>query len=229
MNALILGATGLVGHELLELLVMDKRFEQIDLLSRRELKTREISVVNHLVDFSHLTSLPVFHKVDVLFIAFGTTIKKAGSQAKQWEIDVDIPTTVMKFAREAGVENCVLVSALGVSKKSPFFYSKMKAQLDENAASMGFKKLILVKPSVLEGPRLEKRVMEEWSITVGNLIGKTGLIDKYKPVEAINVAKAMIQGLIDLPDGTHEIPSDQIHEYAKKYTEDEFRKEIGQH
>ncbi|MFN5878345.1 MAG: hypothetical protein ACK44B_05745, partial [Flavobacteriales bacterium] len=160
--------------------------------------------------------------------AFGTTLKKAGSQAKQWEIDVDIPTNIMKLAKESGIENCVLVSALGVSKKSPFFYSKMKAQLDDNAESMGFKKLILVKPSVLEGPRVEKRVMEEWTITIGNLIGKTGLINKYKPVEAINVAKAMIQGLIDLPDGTHEISSDEIHEYAKRYTEDEFRKEIGQ-
>ncbi|MFN6015132.1 MAG: hypothetical protein ACK47F_10630 [Flavobacteriales bacterium] len=228
MNALILGASGLVGHELLELLVMDKRFEQIDLLSRRELKTREISVVNHLVDFSNLAGLPIFHKVDTLFIAFGTTLKKAGSQAKQWEIDVDIPTNIMKLAKESGIENCVLVSALGVSKKSPFFYSKMKAQLDDNAESMGFKKLILVKPSVLEGPRVEKRLMEEWTITIGNLIGKTGLINKFKPVEAINVAKAMIQGLIDLPDGTHEISSDEIHEYAKRYTEDEFRKEIGQ-
>jgi hypothetical protein len=104
----------------------------------------------------------------------------------------------------------------------------MKAQLDENAISLGFKKLVLVKPSVLEGPRLEKRAMEEWTVTIGNLIGKTGLIDKYKPVEAINVAKAMIQGFIDLPDGIHEIPSDQIHDYAQKYTQDEFRKEIGQ-
>ena len=55
MNALILGATGLVGHELLELLVMDKRFEKIDLLSRRELDMREITVTNHVVDFSNLT------------------------------------------------------------------------------------------------------------------------------------------------------------------------------
>lgn len=227
MNALILGATGLVGHELLELLVMDKRFEKIDLLSRREFEIREISVTNHRVDFTHLESLPIHHPIDVLFIAFGTTIKKAGSQAKQWEIDVDIPTSVMRLAREIGVKQCVLVSALGVSKKSPFFYSRMKAQLDENAASMGFSKLILVKPSVLDGPRPEKRTTEKLSISIGNLIGKTGLIDKYKPVESINVAKAMIQALIDLPDGQHEIASDRITQLAKKYTADEFRKEIG--
>ena len=115
MNALLLGSTGLVGHELLELLVVDSRFEKIDLLSRRELDMREISVTNHMVDFTNLLELPVHHSVDILFIAFGSTIKKAGSRAAQWEIDVDIPTTVMKLAKEIGVKQCVLISALGVN------------------------------------------------------------------------------------------------------------------
>lgn len=222
MNALILGGTGLVGHDLLELLISDKRFEKIELLSRRELDIREIKVTNHLVDFSNLRELPIYDKMDVLFITFGTTIKKAGSQTKQFEIDVDIPTLVMKLAKKKGVERCVLISALGVSLKSPFFYSRMKAQLDENAKKIGFKQLILIKPSILEGPRVEERTTEKWSILLGNAIGKTGLINKYKPVESINVAKCMVQSLLDLPDGTHEISSSKIMEYAKIYTEDEF-------
>ena len=65
MNALILGSTGLVGHELLELLVVDRRFEKIDLLSRRELDIREISVTNHMVDFASLSELPVHHPIDI--------------------------------------------------------------------------------------------------------------------------------------------------------------------
>lgn len=225
MNALILGGTGLVGHELLELLIMDKRFEKIDLLSRREMDIRELTVTNHKVDFSNLDKLPLHDPVDVLFIAFGTTIKKAGSQAKQWEVDVDIPTKVMKLAKEYGIERCVLISALGVSSMSPFFYSRMKAQLDENAQKVGFKQLILIKPSILEGPRYEQRTGEKISVAVANVIGKTGLIDKYKPVESINVAKCMIQSLLDLPEGTHEVKSDEIHEYAKKYTENEIKNE----
>lgn len=223
MNALILGSTGLVGHELLELLVVDRRFEKIDLLSRRELDIREISVTNHMVDFAILSELPVHHSIDILFIAFGSTIKKAGSKAAQWEIDVDIPTSVMKLAKEIGVKQCVLISALGVSLKSPFFYSRMKAQLDENAKSIGFEKLIIVKPSVLEGPRQEKRTGEKLSIQIGNVIGKTGLIDKYRPVEAINVAKCMIQTSLDLPNGYHEIPSNEIVDFAKKYTKQELK------
>ncbi len=223
MNALLLGSTGLVGHELLELLVVDSRFEKIDLLSRRELDMREISVTNHMVDFTNLLELPVHHSVDILFIAFGSTIKKAGSRSAQWEIDVDIPTTVMKLAKEIGVKQCVLISALGVSLNSPFFYSRMKAQLDENAKAIGFEKLIIVKPSVLEGPRKEKRTGEKLSIQIGNAIGKTGLINKYRPVEAINVAKCMIQTSFDLPNGYHEIPSNEIVDFAKKYTKQELK------
>ncbi len=222
MNALILGASGLVGHELLELLIADVRFEKIDLLSRRELDIRNINVTNHVVDFSNLEELPIHHHVDVLFITFGTTIKKAGSQAKQWEIDVDIPTMIMKYALAVGTKRCVLVSALGVSLKSPFFYQRMKAQLDENAKLMHFSQLILVKPSLLEGPRPEKRKAEKVSILLGNVIAKTGLINRYRPVASINVAKCMIQAVYDLPMGVHEIHSSEIDKFAEKYTHHEL-------
>jgi uncharacterized protein YbjT (DUF2867 family) len=223
MNAVILGATGLVGHELLELLIMDKRFTKIDLLSRREMDNREISVTNHVVDFDELNKWPIHHEVDVLFIAFGTTMKKAGSKEQQFEIDVNIPTKVMRLAKENGVKRCVVVSALGVSKKSPFFYSRMKAQLDENAIEMGFEQVVLVKPSVLEGPRMEKRPGEKMSIAIGNALAKTGMIDQFKPVESINVAKAMIQSLLTLPIGFHDVTSKEIHRLAKEYTQKEIK------
>lgn len=144
---------------------------------------------------------------------------KAGSQAKQIEIDVTIPTKVMELAKIHGIEKCVLISSLGVSAKSPFFYSRMKAQLDENARKIGFDELIIIKPSMLDGNRTEKRLGEKLSISIGNFLGKTGLINKYRPVEVINVAKCMIQSIIELPNGTFEIPSNEIVDYAKRYSE----------
>ena len=90
MKALILGATGLVGNELLQLLEADNRFEQIDLLTRRELELREVKVVNHCVDYNTLKELPIHHIPDVLFVAFGTTLKKAGSKEEQLKIDVTL-------------------------------------------------------------------------------------------------------------------------------------------
>ena len=221
MNALVLGASGLVGHELLELLILDQRFDKIDLLSRRELDIREVTVTNHVVNFDDLRELPLHHQVDVVFIAFGTTLKKAGSKDKQWQIDVEIPTKVMKLARDYGIAKCVLISALGVSKNSPFFYSRMKAQLDDNARSLNFDQLNIVKPSVLDGPRLEKRTGEKMTIAIGHFLGKSGLIDSYKPIDAIDVAKCMVQSLFECPLGVNEIPSGEIRVYAKRYTDSE--------
>ena len=225
MKALILGATGLVGNELLQLLEADNRFEQIDLLTRRELELREVKVVNHRVDYDTLKELPIHHIPDVLFVAFGTTLKKAGSKEEQLKIDVTIPTKIMKLARDLGVKNCVLISALGVSLKSPFFYSRMKAQLDENAKQLGFDKLVIIKPSVLDGLRQEKRAGEKISIQIGNVLGKSGLIDKYKPVKSLNVAKCMIQTNFELANGYHEVHSGEINTYAKKYTLEELKNE----
>ena len=225
MKALILGATGLVGNELLQLLEADNRFEQIDLLTRRELELREVKVVNHRVDYNTLKELPIHHIPDVLFVAFGTTLKKAGSKEEQLKIDVTIPTKIMKLARDLGVKNCVLISALGVSLKSPFFYSRMKAQLDENAKQLGFDKLVIIKPSVLDGLRQEKRAGEKISIQIGNVLGKSGLIDKYKPVKSLNVAKCMIQTNFELANGYHEVHSGEINTYAKKYTLEELKNE----
>jgi uncharacterized protein YbjT (DUF2867 family) len=222
MKALILGATGLVGNELLELLEEDARFEKIELVSRRELELKDMKIINHIVDFEHLNELPIANDIDVLFIAFGTTIKTAGSKEMQWKIDVDIPTRIMKLAHQKGVKHCVLISALGVSDKSPFFYSRMKAAMDKHARQVGFEKLIIIKPSVLDGFRKEERVGERISIAIGNVLGKTGLIEKYKPVPVVNVAKCMIQSYLEFPKGTHEVHSGQIHLIAKR-----FKPEIG--
>ncbi len=218
MRALILGGTGLVGNQLVKLLLDNKRFETVEILTRRELEQRNSKILIHFVDFSNLEGIILKSNVDVLFVAFGTTLKKAGSQAKQVEIDVDIPTKVMELAKKNGVKKCVLVSSLGVSTKSPFFYSRMKAQLDENAKKIGFEQLILIKPSVLDGQRSENRLGERLFVSIGNMIGRTGLINSYRPVEAINVAKCMIQSVIELPNGIHEISSNQIVEIAKKYS-----------
>jgi uncharacterized protein YbjT (DUF2867 family) len=217
MKAAILGATGLVGNELLQLLEEDARFEKIELLSRRELDLKDMKVINHLLDFDTLRELPIDNDVDVLFIAFGTTLKTAGSKEVQWKIDVEIPTKAMKLAFNRGVRQCVLISALGVSERSPFFYSRMKATMDRNARQIGFEKLIIVKPSILEGFRKEERFAERISVAIGNVISRTGLIEKYRPVQALNVAKCMVQSLFELPKGTHEIQSGLIRAYAKRF------------
>src|SRR5690606_2471614 len=142
---------------------------------------------------------------DVLFVAFGTTLKIAGSKERQELIDVDIPTKVMQLAFAQGTKRCSLVSAVGVSERSPFFYSRMKARLDRHARETGFEHLVLVKPSVLDGDRKEKRAGEKLSIAIGNWIGKTGLLNAYRPVKAKDVAASMIYRI-----GTDQVGVEEI-------------------
>jgi uncharacterized protein YbjT (DUF2867 family) len=216
MKALLLGSTGLVGTEILKLLVKDPAFQSVHLIGRRETSFDNPKIVFHQMDMENIDSIPQIN-ADVLFIAFGTTLKTAGSKERQAYIDVEIPTKIMKLAFEQGTRKCALVSAVGVSEKSPFFYSRMKAKLDQNAREIGFDHLVLVKPSVLDGNRKEKRSGEKWSIILGNLIGKTGLINAYRPVKVEHVAAAMINQITLNEKGNEEISNTQIPKLANHY------------
>lgn len=214
MTAIVLGASGLVGNELVHQLITDQQFEKVHLLSRKELNYNSLKIENHLVDFDSINSFPFDDQIDTLFIAFGTTMAIAGSKERQFYIDVEIPSKIMSLAKAVGVKNCVLISSMGVSEKSMIFYSRMKAQLDERAKQMDFDKLVILKPSMLDGDRKEKRSGEKFGIFILNLIGKTGLIENYRPIRIEKVAKCMRSVVFDLPKGTHELVSKQLQAYS---------------
>jgi uncharacterized protein YbjT (DUF2867 family) len=216
MKALLLGGTGLVGAQILDLLLNDPDYKSVHVIARREIMVKHPKLIFHRIDPENLETLPSIH-ADVLFIAFGTTLKVAGSKERQEFIDVEIPSKFMRLAFEQGTRKCALVSALGVSGSSPFFYSRMKARLDNNAINMGFDHLVLVKPSVLDGDRKEKRTGEKISIVLGNLIGRSGLINAYRPVKVKNVAAAMIQKIKENKSGVEEISNAQIPMIAQQY------------
>lgn len=216
MKALLLGGTGLVGTEILELLLKDPDFKSVHLILRKKLEIEHPKVVVHVLDLERLETLPDI-QADILFIAFGTTLAKAGSKERQEFIDVEIPTKVMELASKQGTRKCALVSAVGVSQKSPFFYSRMKARLDDNAKKIGFDRLVLAKPSVLDGVRKEKRIGEKWSIIIGNFLAKSGLINAYRPVKVEKVAAAMIQKIKEDKFGVEEVSNAQIPHLAKAY------------
>jgi uncharacterized protein YbjT (DUF2867 family) len=214
MKAIVLGASGLVGSELVRQLIEDQRFEKVYLLSRKSLDFHSTKIENYTIDFEKIASFPFENQVDTLFIAFGTTKAIAGSKEKQFYIDVEIPSKIMTRSKAAGVRNCVLISSMGVSEKSLVFYSRMKAELDERAKKMNFEKLIILKPSMLDGDRKEKRAGEKFGISLLNLIGKTGLIENYRPIRIEKVANCMRSVVFDLPNGIHELVSKQLQAYS---------------
>jgi uncharacterized protein YbjT (DUF2867 family) len=142
------GATGLVGRSILEGLLADASVQSVHVLGRR--KPRHARITGHIVDFAALPPLP---PIDEVYLALGTTIKVAGSQAAFRAIDFDANLAVARAALAAGARRCGLVSAIGANAKSSVFYNRVKGELEEALAQIPFEGLVIARPSLLIGNR----------------------------------------------------------------------------
>ncbi|PWJ42589.1 NAD-dependent epimerase/dehydratase family protein [Sediminitomix flava] len=195
-TALVIGATGLVGKNLVQLLLHDAAYDKVIVFARRSTNIGHSKLQEHIVDFDHIESWKELLKGDVLFSAMGTTIKKAGSKDVQYKIDYTYQYDVAKAASEQGVNQYVLVSSSGANAKSPIFYARMKGELDEAVIKLNFEKVAIIRPSVLVGEREERRFGEMIGIKLGKVLSAIlPPIAKYKPIRGETVAQAMINSL----------------------------------
>ena len=192
MKALVLGATGAIGKDLVEQLLKDDTFDRVDIFVRREVKIPSDKLVVHVVDFDHPEQWADRLAGDVLFSTLGTTMKAAGSQDAQWKVDYTYQYNAAKAARENGVPVYVLVSAIDANSKSKIFYTKMKGALDDAVKQLGFPACFILQPTSLM--RKNTARMEEtvgiWALKAFNAIG---LMRKYTPISTEAVAAAMIR------------------------------------
>ena len=195
LTANIIGATGLVGKQLVLQLLDDKNFDKVRIFVRRDTGIQHPKLEQQIVDFSKQESWEKLLTGDVLFSALGTTLKQAGSKKKQYEIDFTYNLNFAQKAKENGIENYVLVSSVGANSKSGIFYTRMKGELDEAVAKIGFENLVILRPASLTGDRKEKRIAEKISIPVLNVL--TGFtMKKYRPISDKVVANAMINAAL---------------------------------
>ena len=161
-TAILAGASGLVGGECLECLLARPEYGQVIVLTRRELGARgRHSKVRQLVtDFSDLDSVAASLTGDHVFCALGTTIRKAGSQQRFREVDYEYPRRIAELARRQGARHFSIVSALGASPGSPFFYSRVKGELEQALKVMDWPSLGIFRPSLIAGQRAESRPLE---------------------------------------------------------------------
>ena len=199
LTANVIGATGLVGKQLVQQLLNDERFEKVRIFVRRETGLKHPRLEQLIVDFGKTETWEKQLIGDVLFSALGTTLKQAGSKEKQWEIDFTFNLSFAQKAKENGIENYVLVSSVGANSKSSIFYTKMKGELDEAVAKIGFKHLVILRPASLTGPRENRRMAEEISVPVLNILTRF-IMKNYRPVSDEIVAKAMINGTVRKAD-----------------------------
>ena len=190
--AIVLGATGLVGEELTNQLILDDSFGKIVVISRRPLKLNHPKIQVLLVDFDNLAEHALDLQGDVLFSCLGTTIKIAKTKEAQYKVDYTYQYNVANICAENGVEHYVLISSLGANSKSGVFYNKMKGELEEAVLKLPFKFISILQPSVLDGNRKEFRLGEKIGIIIMKIIGFLPILNNYRVANVKKVAKCMI-------------------------------------
>jgi uncharacterized protein YbjT (DUF2867 family) len=193
LNAVLIGATGLVGSEILRFLLADERFSKVTVLGRRSTGIQNSKLEEHLVDFRNVAQWKNLVHGDLAFSALGTTRKQAGSIEAQYEVDYTYQAEFARVCAQCGVERFILISAMGANSHSRIPYSRMKGQLEDFVESLGFQHIHILRPGPLEGHRAKKRLGEEISIPITKILSKLPGLADLRPVSGKQVALQAVQ------------------------------------
>jgi uncharacterized protein YbjT (DUF2867 family) len=194
-TALLAGASGLVGRELLQGLLADDSVGAVHALVRRPLAVQHAKLTTQVVDFA---ALPALAPVDEAYLALGTTIKVAGSQPAFRAVDFDANLAVAVAAHVAGARCVGVVSAMGADAHSRIFYNRVKGELEDALAGLGYEGLVIARPSMLVGDRSSlgqperrgERIAEQVSRWLRPVIPAN-----FRAIRAANVARALLRAV----------------------------------
>ncbi len=189
-TALLAGSTGLIGKELLQLLLNNSRYSVVKALTRTKLDVTHPKLVEIKVDYAKLEEVKSQLQADDVYCCLGTTMAKAKTKQKFREIDYTYPLSLAKITKELGAKQFLLVSALGADKRSSVYYNQVKGELEDAINTIDFDAIHIFRPSLLLGLREEKRAGEDAAKIVYKIFWFL-IPDKYKAIDAIKVAKAM--------------------------------------
>jgi len=214
LHFLLLGATGLVGKQILALALQDERITNVTAPTRRALPPHN-RLCNPIVDSESLPDAD-WWRSDAVLCALGTTIKQAGSQAAFRNVDFQFVVTAAKLAKAAGSWAFVLNSSLGADHRSKTFYLKVKGEVEQALEQLGFESLTVVRPSLLDGgPRPERRYGEEIGLWFGNRL-KPLIPARYRPISTEIVARSMLEAAIRATPGLTVIESEDLGHWIGK-------------
>lgn len=191
--ATLIGATGLIGSHLLDLLLLDDHYEKVRLIVRRPFTFNNPKVEVIVINFENLNEFQAaITGSEAVFCAVGTTQKKVkGDKAAYRKVDFDISVNAARFCQETGVPKFLLVSSVGADSKSGNFYLKLKGETEDAVESLKLPSATIFRPSMLLGKRTESRPAEGVAQAISK--GLSFLFPgKYKPINARDVAKGMI-------------------------------------
>jgi uncharacterized protein YbjT (DUF2867 family) len=193
-SALLVGASGLIGSRLLTRLLAHPEYDRVTIWVRRAVSLEIHKFTQVVVDFERLQDYGADLRADDVYVALGTTIKKAGSQEAFRRVDHDYPIEIARIALRRGAQRFLLVSALGADTRSRVFYNRVKGDTETEIRALGLPKVWFFRPSILTGERTESRPAERVGIALGSVIAPflIGGLRRYRPIAGDAVAAAMI-------------------------------------
>ena len=215
-TAIVIGATGLTGSHLVNLLLHNPAFDKVKVLMRKPSLKQRPGLESIIVDFEDEESLAAALQGDVLFCCIGTTKRKAGGKEQFREVDFNIPVRCATLAKRHGFNQFLLMSSIGANVNSRFFYLRTKGEAEQAITRLGFNSMHIFRPSALLGKRDEPRpgdVLTQYLVQVFYFLLQ-GKWKKYRGIRASTVAKAMVAAGVKGENGTHVYESDAIKEMA---------------
>ena len=215
-TALLIGATGLTGGQLLHELLNNATYSKVVAIVRKPLTLHHPKLENLVVDFEKLDLYKEQIKADDVYCAIGTTIAKAGSQEAFRKVDFDYPLQIAKLALWNGARRFILVSSAGANPKSSIFYSRTKGELEEALKALKYEAVIILRPSILLGDRKEQRTGEAMGMFVAEKLSFlfAGPLKAYRGTPVDLLAKQMVKLGTGIGKGIRVVENIEIFELA---------------
>ena len=213
---LVIGATGLVGRELVLTLLESSEFSKVIVWVRRTTGIKHSKLNEHFPDFEQLEREPIPGDVDCIFCCLGTTIKKVKTKESFRKVDFTYPLMLAKNAEHNQIGQFLIISAMGANPSSRVFYSRTKGELESEVRKLHLKSLSVFRPSLLLGKRDEFRIGEEAAAVASKIVPFLfkGPFKKFKPVKGKVVAQAMYALALQEKAGINLVEAQEIEELA---------------
>jgi uncharacterized protein YbjT (DUF2867 family) len=211
-KATVIGATGLVGKNVVYQLLKSNDYSKVVLILRKEMVISDPKLEQHVINFDNMSEYADLFKVDEVFCCLGSTIKKAETKEAFEKVDRYYCFMAASLARANGVTHFLMVSALGANKYSNIFYNRIKGEAEDDIDKLGFLCTSIFRPSLLTGPRSEFRFSEWLGIMIMKPISVflKAKLQKYALISGENVAKAMVKSASLYRGGKHIYEGDKI-------------------
>ena len=211
-SALLLGATGLVGGHLLDLLLDDPAWSRVIVLGRRPVKREHPKLEQRVADLARMEEHADAFAADHVFCALGTTLRAAGSRDAFRRVDHDLVVESARLAARAGAGRYLLVSSAGASPRSPVFYTRVKGEAEEGVLEQPLASAVILRPSQLMGDRDEHRPGEEVAQRLMRAMEPlmVGPLRRLRAVHARTVARAMARLALESGPGARLVPNEEI-------------------